>query len=69
MIFLHMYTAAAEAETQVTFADDVRIIQWVAGIRNEAQASQRGIVFKGNLTVRQCSYHCTYTFNVPRQVL
>lgn len=56
MIFLHMYTAAAEAETQVTFADDVKIIQGSLALEMRHKLASEGL-FLREISVLQCCYH------------
>lgn len=55
MIFLHMYTAAAEAETHVTFAD-VKIIQGLLALEMRHKLASVGL-FLREITVLQCSYY------------
>lgn len=61
MIFLHMYTAAAEAETQVTFADDVKIIQGSLALEMRHKLASEGL-FLREISVLQCCYHWNQYF-------
>lgn len=68
-MFLHMYTAAAEAETQVTFADDVNIIQGLLALEMRHKLASVGLFSREISQSYSALITEINTFNVPRQVL
>lgn len=64
-----MYTAAAEAETQVTFADDVKIIQGLLALEMRHKLASVGLFLRKISQSYSVLITEINTFNVPRQVL